>query len=67
MKLLSKVGDTLLAKVVPGIDAKAACGPCSYAGFRCCGPGGSYRRYIYTDRCGELCYTRCEPGTVCTI
>jgi hypothetical protein len=67
MKLLIKVGDALLAKVVPGIDVKAGCGRCQRAGYSCgiCCGGSAYRNmkwvYFY-DSCGNYCYRRCQQG-----
>jgi hypothetical protein len=65
MKLLNKVGDAMLAKLVPGIDAKAGCGRCTPTGGRfichprCCRNGRiDYAAPSY-DQCGNLCAYRC--------
>jgi hypothetical protein len=70
MKLLNRVGDALLARLVPGIDAEAGCGTCRRAGSRCdgthcCSRGVRYRYLTYLDACGNVCGTACDPATPC--
>jgi hypothetical protein len=64
MKLLDAIGDALLAKLVPGLDAKAACGRCKVRHYQCptcCGGPNRKRNYLYDD-CGNFCYTTCTQG-----
>jgi hypothetical protein len=71
MKLLDKIGDTLLARLVPGIDARANCGQCRYShhDYRLCCPGPTYSEYepmkIYMDLCGRLCNRVCDSSRRC--
>jgi hypothetical protein len=66
MKLLNKVGDAVLAKLVPGIEAKAVCGRCNVIGrpfhcvsSHCCVAGERrYAQRIY-DQCGNPCSWHC--------
>jgi hypothetical protein len=65
MKLLDKVGDALLARLVPGLDAKASCGRCKVQSYKCvgCSVNDSYlhvQRWAYDD-CGDLCWVMCTP------
>lgn len=61
--MLNKVGDALLTRLVPGIEAKAGCGRCQERGYRCtcCAPGHKKLAYFY-DACGNYCYSRCQRG-----
>jgi hypothetical protein len=62
MKLVNRVGDTLLAKLVPGIDARANCGQCRR--YRCVGCGDRpdiYKAILFIDDCGK----RCGPWEPC--
>jgi hypothetical protein len=63
MRLIDRIGDALLTRLVPGIDAKAACGRCKESGHRCtcCAPGHKKLAYFY-DACGNFCYTQCQRG-----
>jgi hypothetical protein len=68
MKLLNKVGDAMLARLVPGIVARANCGTCRYSHFQCgsgCCRNGSYTDYqnIYMDLCGRVCARVCTTVT----
>jgi hypothetical protein len=70
MKLLHKVGDALLAKLVPGIEAKANCGVCRRSGYRCkacCLSGTLNTRWYFYDDCSNYCYSRCySQGLECS-
>jgi hypothetical protein len=61
MKLLTKVGDAMLAKLIPGIDAAANCGQCRFS-HRVCdclmADGFLHLRTISIDLCGRVC-SRC--------
>jgi hypothetical protein len=62
MKTLNRLGDALLARVVPGIDARAACTSCRRTHFRCqscCKNGTLNTRWYFYDGCGNYCYHRC--------
>lgn len=61
-----KLGERLLAKAVPTVQAEANCGRCSkrYTGG-CC--RRFFRRYNLIDVCGNLCGTGCDYHPyVCT-
>jgi hypothetical protein len=63
VKLLENVGDALLARLVPAMDAKASCGRCQRHGHRCqacCKNGVLNTRWYFYDNCGNLCYTTCQ-------
>jgi hypothetical protein len=67
MRFMNQIGDALLARLVPGMDAEAGCGRCqrrSYVCGVCCG-GSTYRNkrwdYFY-DSCGNYCYRICHDG-----
>lgn len=72
MKLLNRVGDALLARLAPGLDAKANCGQCQYRGEtgsctpRCCRNGRQYHAQTVTDLCGRACNYICWWGMPCT-
>jgi hypothetical protein len=66
MRFLTHLGDALLTKLVPGIDAKAGCGRCKQAYYRCACCGGHYQaRVYYYDDCGNPCGTYCRALLAC--
>jgi hypothetical protein len=69
VRLVDKVGDALLTRLVPGVDARASCGRCQPSGYRCqsCCLGGVLQKRVYFhDACGNYCYQRCHTqGTEC--
>lgn len=75
MKLLDSVGDALLAKLVPGIEAKANCGQCRRVGAewicrrQCCRNGRVFHGEPLFDQCGHLCGWRCfwAPALECSL
>jgi hypothetical protein len=64
MKVLNRVGDGLLSRLVPGIDAEANCGSCRYSHRRCgccyCPEGLKYYERYYIDDCGRQCARQCS-------
>jgi hypothetical protein len=67
MKLLDKVGDALLTRLVPGIEARANCGTCRYSHLdtsRC--PScrdencNKYFMRVFMDNCGRVCARKCS-------
>jgi ribosomal protein L32 len=70
MKLLDKIGDAVLERLVPGMIAKANCGQCRYSHLSCryCGLcAGTWRlgTKVYLDDCGHVCYSRCADDYPC--
>jgi hypothetical protein len=71
MKLLDKVGDALLAKLVPGIGANANCGQCRMVDApwrcrrQCCRNGRQFYGEPLLDQCGHVCGWRCYWGLEC--
>jgi hypothetical protein len=67
MKLLGKLGDALLTKLVPGIDARAGCGRCRRGNIVCnrCPQPNVGLEYWYDD-CGNVCGAFCNERYFCT-
>jgi hypothetical protein len=68
MKLLNHIGETLLTKLVPGIDAKGDCGRCQPRSWNCpprCNGQVKMKRTSYYDACGNYCYYTCTPSVDC--
>ena len=54
-----KLGERLLAKAVPTVEADANCGRCSRSwSNQCC--RRYYRKYNLTDVCGNYCGYGCD-------
>jgi hypothetical protein len=72
MKLLNQLGDALLTKLVPGIDARANCGRCNQRSGvgtctpRCCRNGRQYHAQAVLDQCGRTCGWICWWGLECS-
>lgn len=67
MNLFNRIGDALLGKLVPGIEAKAGCGRCGMQRVKspdCCDWG--LRRWHLYDACG-YCGFQCSYDCHCNF
>jgi hypothetical protein len=65
IRLVNRIGDALLARLVPGANAKANCGQCRFVALRC----GSCPQYVpyrvIVDDCGHDCGSYCDYRFYC--